>query len=206
MTGSSSSRLLLFLPCRHASSEATSAWGAALLVMVASAGVAIGYWRLRLLDDRQGGTTLCRSDGDCAAQFVCRPRKLRDGRMGRACRIRGTGREGRPVALQRRRSTRAAWRTSGATTVSAVVHANQGCRSPVRSARGAAIRVKDPPASLRAPREPAERRHSALRLTRTLPSAPSPSASAAISTPADQGWCAALGIVSSGPRPSKRDV
>ena len=51
---------------------------------------------LQTLADRQDGTALCRSDGDCAAQFVCRPRKLRDGRMGRACRIRGTGREGEP--------------------------------------------------------------------------------------------------------------
>jgi hypothetical protein len=64
--------------------------------MVAGAGAAVGYWRLRLPTDSQYGPALCHSDGDCAAQFVCKLRKFRDGRMGRACRIRGTGREGEP--------------------------------------------------------------------------------------------------------------
>jgi len=98
MTASSSSRPRGSLPHRRMSTERLRGRVAALLVvvMVATTGLVVGYWRMRLSTDHPTDGNLCRSDDDCAAQFVCRPRKLRDGRMGRACRIRGTGREGEP--------------------------------------------------------------------------------------------------------------
>src|SRR5438128_1523956 len=74
-------------------------WAAVMAVVAAVAALAgaVLYWRSgQGLTELQDTAAACHSDADCAAQFVCRPRKLRDGRMGRACRIRGMGREGEP--------------------------------------------------------------------------------------------------------------
>lgn len=110
------------------------------------------------------------------------------------------------VARQQWRSTRAALNRSVATTASADARAHPNHRAPVRPGCSAGIRARALLASRPVGRVSARLPPSAPPSTETSPSAPSPSASAAISTLASRGRYASPGTIRSGPPSSSRDV
>jgi len=110
-----------------------------------------------------------------------------------------------PAAPRQGRSTKAAWKRSGATMASAAARATPRHRS-ARPGPGAVIRVKARLACQPVGQASAHSRHGALPSTETSPSAPSRSENAAISNRASRGRCAWPGTIKGGRRSSNRDA
>jgi hypothetical protein len=63
---------------------------------VTTVAAALLLWNLTFAKPGRGSadTDFCHSNWDCPGSAVCKQLKLADGRLGRMCRVRGTGREG----------------------------------------------------------------------------------------------------------------